>query len=237
MEVFSFGDDLDLGQILDAAVDRNGDIILLSYKESHSLVTRCNFRGEPVAPIEIRNLPAGLALGANRMILRNGLLYFASLGASTVIVTDIAGEYRSHFRLLPELNVEKGKLEGAESIGFTVDEEGAAYLTVPALFTVFKRAADGKLTSFGTPGSTPGKFGVVAGIAIDKRGNVFVADKLKSVVLVFDKTFKFLTEFGYRGPKPGNLIVPDDIAIDRRDRVYVSQSRRRGVSVFGLALP
>jgi hypothetical protein len=40
MEVFSFGDDLDLGQILDAAVDSNGDIILLSYKDSRSLLTR-----------------------------------------------------------------------------------------------------------------------------------------------------------------------------------------------------
>jgi hypothetical protein len=236
MEVFSFGDDLDLGQIVDAAVDRNGDIILLSYKDSRSLVTRCNFRGVPVGPIEVKDLPAGLVFDANRMIYRNGLLYFASTSKSTVIVTDTSGGFRSHFELLPLLDVDKRKVDGAESIGFAVDREGSVYFTVPALFTVFKRSADGKLTSFGTPGSTPGKFGVVAGIATDIHGNLFVADKLKCVVLAFDKDFKFLTEFGYRGSKPENLVVPDDIAIDRRDRLYVSQSRKRGVSVFGLAL-
>jgi streptogramin lyase len=77
----------------------------------------------------------------------------------------------------------------------------------------------------------------VAGIASDSRGNLFVADKLKSAIMVFDKEFNFLTEFGYRGLKPGNLIVPDDVAIDRRDRVYVSQARKRGVSVFAIAIP
>jgi sugar lactone lactonase YvrE len=236
MEVFSFGDDLDLGQIVDAAVDRNGDIILLSYKDSRSLVTRCNFRGVPIGPIEIKNLPAGVTFSANRMVLRNGLFYFASLMTSSVIVTDADGRFRSHFELLPLLEADKRKVDGAESIGFTVDHEGSLFFTVPALFSVFKRSIDGKLTSFGTPGSTPGKFGVVGGIAADSHGNLFVADKLKCVVIAFDKDFKFLTEFGYRGSRPENLVVPDDIAIDRRDRLYVSQSRRRGVSVFGLAL-
>jgi DNA-binding beta-propeller fold protein YncE len=108
---------------------------------------------------------------------------------------------------------------------------------MPVLFAVYRFSPDGKLTWFGRPGSAPGRFGIVAGIACDSRGNLFVADKLKSVVMVFDKDFKFLTEFGYRGSKPGNLIVPDEVAIDKRDRVYVSQARKRGVSVFGIAFP
>ena len=56
METFSFGDDLDLGHILDAAVDTTGNIILLSFKDSRSLVTRCNFRGEPIGPFEITHM-------------------------------------------------------------------------------------------------------------------------------------------------------------------------------------
>ncbi len=60
MEVFSFGENLDLGQILDLAVDASGDIFLLSYKDSQSIVTRCNFRGVPIEPLEITNLPDGL---------------------------------------------------------------------------------------------------------------------------------------------------------------------------------
>lgn len=237
MEVFTFGDGLRLGQILDVAVDGNGDILLLSYKDSRSTVTRCDFKGVPIGPMEIRNLPAGLRFGATRMVHRNGLLYFASLGSSSVIVTDANGEFRSHVEFLPLLEEDEKKKDGVESIGFTVDREGNIFLTMPVLFAVYKFSQDGKLTSFGRPGSAPGRFGVVAGIASDSRGNLFVADKLKSVVMVFDKDFNFLTEFGYRGSKPANLVVPDDIAIDKRDRVYVSQARRRGVSVFGLAFP
>ncbi len=237
MEVFVFGDGLDLGQILDVAVDGNGDILLLSYKDSKSRVTRCDFRGVPIGPMEIRNLPAGLTFGANRMVHRNGLLYFAALATSSVIVTDLNGEFRYRVEFLPLLPEDDKKKDGVESIGFTVDREGSIFLTMPVLFAVYKRSPDGKLTSFGRPGSAPGRFGIVAGIASDSRGNLFVADKLKSVVIVFDKDFNFLTEFGYRGSKPANLIVPDDIAIDKRDRVYVSQARRRGVSVFGLAFP
>ncbi len=257
MEVFVFGDGLDLGQILDVAVDRNGDIILLSYKDSRSRLTRCDFRGVPIGPIEVRNLPAGLVFYANRMVHRNGLLYFAALAASSVIVTDANGEFRSRVEFLPLLEAEEKKADekkeddkkrgekrknekkndGLESIGFTVDEQGSIFFTVPVLFAVYKYSPDGKLTSFGRPGSAPGRFGIVAGIASDSRGNLFVADKLKSVVMVFDKDFNFLSEFGFRGSKPGNLIVPDDVAIDRRDRVYVSQARKRGVSVFGLTFP
>ena len=122
-------------------------------------------------------------------------------------------------------------------MGFTVDHEGSIFFTMPVLFTVYKRSPDSTMASFGRPGSAPGRFGIVAGIASDSRGNLFVADKLRSVVMVFDKDFNFLTEFGYRGPRPGNLIVPDDVAIDRRDRVYVSQARKRGVAVFGIAIP
>jgi hypothetical protein len=235
MEVYSFGDDLDLGQVLDAAVDGNGDVLLLSYKDSRALVTRCNFRGVPVASLEIRNLPAGLAFVANRMFLRNDRLYFVSTNASSVIITDLAGEFREHLDLLALVDADEKQKVGAEIIGFAVDGEGNLYFTVPVLFRVFKVSPDRTVTSFGRPGSAPGRFGVLSGVAADSHGNLLVADKLRCVVMVFDRGFTFLTEFGYRGARPENLIVPDDIAVDERDRVYVSQGRSRGVSVFALS--
>ncbi len=234
MEIFSFGDGLDLGQILDAAVDGNGDVILLSYKDSRSIVTRCNFRGVPVAPIEITNLPDGVPFSANRMILRNGLFYFASLFTSSVIVTDTNGEFRRYVDLLRLLEPEDRQKGETESIGFAVDQEGNLFFTIPTLFKVYKVSPDGKLASFGKPGSAAGRFGVIAGVATDSRGNVVVADKLKCVIMVFDKDFNFLNEFGMRGTRPENLIVPDEIVIDKRDRLYVTQGRRRGISVFAL---
>ena len=63
-------------------------------------------------------------------------------------------------------------------------------------------------------------------------GYIYVADRLRSVVLVFDPSFRFQTEFGYRGDRPSSLIVPDDLAIDGKGNVYVGQAANRGVSVF-----
>jgi sugar lactone lactonase YvrE len=188
-----------------------------------------------VGPVEITNLPAGLGFAASRMLVRNGHFYFISLPASRVIVTDTSGAFQKQVELLPLLEVEDRRKSDIETIGFTVDGEGNLFFTVPTLFKVFKVSPDGKVTSFGRPGSPPGRFGILSGIATDSRGNLLVADKLKCVIMVFDKNFNFLAEFGYRGARPENLIQPDDLAIDRRDRLYVSQGRRRGVSVFALA--
>ena len=57
METYRFGDDLDLGHIVDVAVDKNGDILLLTYKQSEgepvAEIIQCNYRGEPKSKIEL----------------------------------------------------------------------------------------------------------------------------------------------------------------------------------------
>jgi hypothetical protein len=75
-------------------------------------------------------------------------------------------------------------------------------------------------------------FGVVSGIARDDRGNCLVVERLRSVVMVFDKEFRFLKEFGYRGDKPGNLVRPSEVAVGNAGKIYVTQLMDRGISVF-----
>jgi len=86
--------------------------------------------------------------------------------------------------------------------------------------------------TFGVSGSGPGRFGVVGGIVADEMGYTYVADRLKSVVLIFDGDFKFMKEFGYRGPGPDNLVGPKYLALDAQGKLYVSQLKDRGISVF-----
>ena len=82
--------------------------------------------------------------------------------------------------------------------------------------------------------SLPGKFSQAYGILRDNRGNILVADKLRSVVNIFDRNFNFLAEFGGRGNAPGSLVIPSNMALDNTDRLFVSLGGRRGVSVFRL---
>jgi hypothetical protein len=234
MQIFSFGEDLDVGQIADVAVDADGSILVLSYRGASPVVTRCNYRGVPVRTVTVENLPPGVPFRPQHVVYRDGLYYFVSLTEGTLVVTDASGRYRRHADLFAALDPDEKQKSGAEISGFTVDRDGSLYFTVPALFKVFKSSAGGATTFFGTPGSAAGRFGNVAGIAVDSRGNILVADKLKCVVIAFDKAFKFLGEFGYRGARRDNLILPDAVAIDSKDRLYVSQARGRGVSVFAL---
>ena len=84
-----------------------------------------------------------------------------------------------------------------------------------------------------TAGSGPGNFGVISGVATDAEGNYLVADRLRSVISVSDKIFRFVKEFGQRtGSFPG-FVRPGQIEMVA-GRLYVSQLASRGVSVFSV---
>ena len=235
METFSFGDDLDLGHILDAAVDRKGTSSCFRTRtpvdrDAVHLSGRAGWNHRDIeAPCRRwRSTPTGWSC-------KNGLFYFASLAASSVIITDAVALSRSTLKCCPPMEGEAKEKDGAETIGFTVGNEGSLYFTVPAMFKVCRIFAGREVAAFGRPGSAAGRFGVVAGVALDSRGNLLVADKLKCVVMVFDKDFRFLYEFGYRGNQARKPHRPERLGHRfGEDRVYVTQGRRRGVGVFAL---
>ena len=239
MEVYRFGDELDLGAIVDITLDRDGNILVLSHRWSQTTgrvdyeITRCNYRGEPKSKTEVKNLPAQYSkFLPNRMIYREGNLYLVSLVTMVVIVTDADGVFKEVYDILPLLELEEKEKQDAMMEGFSIDKEGNFLFTVPPLFRAYKISPDRKVTYFGKPGGAPGKFNIVAGIATDSRGNILVVDKLKCSVMVYDKNFNFLNQFSSRGWKPGFLIAPEDIVIDNQGRVYLTQAGNKGISVF-----
>jgi hypothetical protein len=239
MEIFSFGDELDLGAIVDLTVDHDSHILLLSHKWARTAervdyeLTRCNYRGEPLSRMEIKNLPSQYSsFLPNRMIYQGGNLYLANLITMQVVVTDGAGVFREAYDILALLNLDEKEKGDAMMEGFSVDGEGNILFTVPPLFRAYRITPDRNISYFGKSGGAPGRFNIVAGIGSDSRGNIFVVDKLKCAVMVYDKNFNFLNQFGSRGWKPGFLIAPQEIAIDHQDRVYVTQAGAKGVSVY-----
>jgi len=238
MEIYRFGDDLDLGHLIDLCVDAKGDIYLLAYKDSQGEIILCNYRGEPKSRIRFQGLPDRFShFSPNRMVYHDGRLYFASLSEMKVVVTNPEGRVERSHDLLPLLELEEKDRGNVELAGFGIDHEGNILFTVPVLFKACVLSPDGNFRWFGRPGSTQGKFNVVAGIARDRKGHFLVVDKLKCAVLIFDADFRFMDQFGYRGYRPGNLIAPDEIATDGEDRVYVTQAARKGVNVYRLLFP
>jgi hypothetical protein len=82
---------------------------------------------------------------------------------------------------------------------------------------VHRFAADGTLlASWGAPGRGPGEFNLPHGIAVDRRGQVYVADRENSRVQVFgpDGSFRRTWDWPNR---------PCDLFIDAQERVYVAE--------------
>jgi DNA-binding beta-propeller fold protein YncE len=241
MEIHVFGEDFT--STADIAIGEDGDIFVLTARYRESTIHLCNYRGQVVSEISIRNIPASFAdFRADRLVYRKGSLYLADSNRMIAIVADATGSFKTGYDLkatlarLPSEEDEEGKrLQEIAINGFDADDQGNILFTIPSLFAAFRLSPDGNLEGFGRAGSGKGKFGVVAGIAADEKGYVYVSDRLRCVVLVFDRDLRFQTEFGYRGDRPSNLIVPDDVDIDSEGNVYVAQAANRGVSVFRVA--
>ena len=233
MEIYRFGDEGAFGAITSLAVAGNGDIFILSRTGSGFTVHKCNFRGEPQSTLALANIPEEFTAEflPDIVRIREGQLYLADRNSMKVAVTDFNGTFESGYDLAAIIGYDAKMRRDSGMAGFDVDRNGELLFTVPVNFTAFVVSPDKKVRSFGTRGSSPGKFNIVSGIATDDRGNIYIADTLRCVVMIFDKDFNFVTEFGYRGFEPGNLINPAELTVNS-DKVFVSQTRGRGVSVY-----
>jgi hypothetical protein len=241
MEFFWFGDNPELESIYDLAVDETGQIFLLSFNFTHPetpryFLIRCNYRGDAKEKLSVTGLPPRFSgFFPNYMFYRDGKFLFLSSSRMQVVVTDRGGVFQKGYDLADILDIPEKDRPNSEIFGFNIDASGNMLFTVPTLFKAFVVSPDGTVAgSFGKAGSAPGLFGIVSGIAKDDQGNFLVAEKLRSVVMIFDKEFRFLKEFGYRGDKPGNLIRPNEVAVGNSGKLYVTQVRKQGVSVFSV---
>ncbi len=251
MEIFGFGDDVDLAGATDLDLGEDGNIYVVYPRAATHKVLRLDYKGELLAKIEPKSLPPDFqALNPDNLQFLQGKLYLADSVSMDVVVTDTNGVFENGYHLKDALMEMADEFEGrpgeetindpeqfkfVDMFGFCVDQEHNIYFTIPALFSAFKLNVDGDLQMFGAAGSGPGKFGVVAGITTDQYGNIYVTDRLRSVVMIFDPAFNFLKEFGYRGFRPGSLIVPDDVVVDdRKGLIYVAQAANRGVNVYAI---
>jgi len=255
MQTFGYGEDLRLASASDIAAGDNGEIFIL-YRYPVGSIKHLDYRGMEIADIQIEQ--AGFQ--PDFIDYQAGKLYLADSGSMRALVASVSGDIVESydFRKLIHAKIKEStkdaelneaqrksiredmeKLAGAIFGGFSVDPAGSIYFTLGSLFTAYRYAPQNEqLESFGVAGSAPGKFGVVASICADSQGNIYVSDRLRSVVLMFDKDLNYQSEFGYRGDAAYNLVVPDDIAIDENNqRLYVAQAANRGVSVFSIAAP
>jgi hypothetical protein len=231
MRTFTFGGDGDLGTVERLALFDSGEMLLLTNLNGRRTILRCDYRGELIGTFEPKPLPeAFVKFDPDRILIADGKVYLVESVSMRVVVTDGDGKVEATHDLAALLRKKEADIKTGMN-GFWVDRQGNFVFTLPYAFTAFVMSPEGVLRQFGSRGSSPGKFNIVGAVAVDEKGWLFVLDRLRSVVIVFDPALKFVFEFGYRGDGPTNLIAPYDLAVGN-GKIFVSQARDRGVKVF-----
>ena len=231
METYTFGGNGDLGSVERVALFESGEMLLLANVNGRRTIVRCDYRGEPIGPFEVKPIPEEFAgFDPDRILVQGGKVYLVATASMRVLVADGQGMVEQAYDLASMVRAKDPEIKAGMN-GFWADAQGNFVFTMPYAFTAFAMSPSRELRQFGTRGSSPGKFNIVGAVATDEQGNLFVLDRLRSVVLVFNPSLKFVLEFGYRGEGPTNLIAPYDLSVGN-GKVFVSQARDRGVKVF-----
>jgi sugar lactone lactonase YvrE len=72
----------------------------------------------------------------------------------------------------------------------------------------------------------------LTGIALDRQGDLYVADASTNEIYGIDPSGIPLRRWGSRGTAPGRLIQPGGLAIDRQGRVYVADTGNKRIDAF-----
>ncbi|MCX6354724.1 MAG: 6-bladed beta-propeller [Candidatus Aureabacteria bacterium] len=84
----------------------------------------------------------------------------------------------------------------------------------------------------GGRGGEPGQYDEPRGIAVDGRGNVYVADFRNYRIQKFDSKGNFVVAWGEAGNQPGQFKDPCAVAIDESGRVYVADTFNHRVQIL-----
>jgi tripartite motif-containing protein 71 len=99
-------------------------------------------------------------------------------------------------------------------------------------------AADGGLepptfsSSFGSLGAGNGQFNHPGDIAVDSKGNLWVADANNNRVEKFGASGEYLTKFGTTGSGNGQLKRPTALAIDAKGNIWVADAGNSRIEQF-----
>jgi tripartite motif-containing protein 71 len=134
------------------------------------------------------------------------------------------------------------RVQNSNAENMAVDTQGNVFLVFSGASQILKYDATGKQLTFGWNGITDvsnggtgdGQFWSPGGIALDKQGNIYVADTANGRIQKFDATGRFLAKWGLATPYSQPFIDPLEIAIDSQSKIYFTE--RRNDELFKLNL-
>jgi hypothetical protein len=233
MEIYHFNSSDYPGRFLGLFPTGHGELLILTDNTGVLTLFSCDERGKPKSSLIITN-STDREFHPDLFVGQGDRLYLADRARMLIVVCNKQGGDQQLHDIAARLELTDAQRDDAGLTGFNVTPQGEILFTVATEFRAGRIALNGAMRTFGSKGSTPGKFNIVGGIAADDAGNIYVAETLRCTIIVFDNNGRFLQQISQRGEAPNKLIGPDEIMV-LNDRLYVSQMRARGVSVFRIA--
>jgi DNA-binding beta-propeller fold protein YncE len=196
------------------AAETEGDRALLIYDANGTLIRKV----QPPESTGSEHVPVWVAIDPV-----TSEVYVTDRPTGEIYVYDRDGAYQRTF-------VPQQQIAGWQPIGIAFDMAGNLYVsdlggTVPRI-EMFDRS--GKLVRTFGEGSG---LSFPNGVAIDKTGQVYVADSNNGRLLVFGSGGTLIAQVG-RGAGIGDLGLPRGVSVDGQGRVYVCDPTAQGVHVY-----
>lgn len=156
---------------------------------------------------------------------KEGRIFVADSGGSSVFVFDRSGSYETEF-----------PLPGGRPVGLALNEKmGRLYVADRERHRIAVFDVRGnKLFEFGGRGYRDGLFNIPLDLAIDVEGRVYVLDSGNFRIQIFDADGAYLSKFGEVGDGPGMFANPKGIDIDSDGHIYVTDAAFSNFQIFDL---
>lgn len=202
------------------AVDKKGNIYITDSDNGRVLVF--NRRGRPLSKIGKKGSGTGeLTFPLGITVAPNGDIYVCDKVQSKIVVYDSKGKLKKEIKEMMPLSP-------------TIYKERLYVATYSHIVTYDLKG--NLITKWGTRGRNEGQFDFPGGVAVDRKGNVYVSDSNNTRVQALDRNGEAIWIVG-RPPRTlserkRKFGLPDGMAIDDKQRLYVIDAFRGTIHIF-----
>jgi DNA-binding beta-propeller fold protein YncE len=168
-------------------------------------------------------MPVGVAVDAHDR------LFVSDAAAHTITCFDASGELVAQF----------GSTQLGRPGGIAIDRARSRLYVADAKqsrIAVFDTNTLKFLQFIGGPSTPakkePGMFASPTNVAVDRQGDIYIADTFNQRIQILGPDGKFVKSIGRQGDAPGEFIRPKGIAVDSEGHIYVADSEFNNFQIF-----